>query len=84
VPTNISAWDRVGLMRDISTLVAEESINMSDVTTRDMGDGRVTISLTLYTKGIGQLSRIFRKIESVRNVVSVSRNTSVVPSPGEK
>lgn len=84
VPTNILAWDRVGLLRDISTLVAEESINMSDVTTRDMGDGRVTISFTLYTKGIGQLSRIFRKIESVRNVVSVSRNTSVVPGPGEK
>jgi GTP pyrophosphokinase len=79
VPTNVIVWDRVGLLRDISTLVSEEGVNMSGVATRDMEDGRVTISLTLYTKGIGQLSRIFRKMEGVRGVISVSRNTSVTP-----
>ena len=84
VPTHVVVWDRVGLLRDISTLVSEEGVNMSGVGTRDMEDGRVTISLTLYTNGIGQLSRIFRKMESVRGVISVSRNTSVTPPSENK
>jgi len=84
VPTNVVVWDRVGLLRDISTLVSEEGVNMSGVGTRDMEDGRVTISLTLYTNGIGQLSRIFRKMEGVRGVISVSRNTSVTPPSENK
>ena len=86
VPTNVVAWDRVGLLRDITTLVSEEGVNISEVASKDMGDGRVTISLTLYTNGIGQLSRIFGKIESVRGVIGVSRNTGVAAAPtdGEK
>jgi GTP pyrophosphokinase len=83
VPINVLVWDRVGLLRDISTLVSDEGINMTDVTTRDMEDGRVTISLTVYTGGIGQLSRIFRKLESVRSVISVSRNTSAARAAGD-
>jgi len=54
-------------------------VNMTEVTTNDSSDGHVTISITLYTKGIGQLSRIFSKLEGVRGVMSVSRNTSEMP-----
>jgi len=80
VPVNIVAWDRVGLLRDISTLVSEEGVNMSGVASRHMSDGCVTISVTLYTKGIGQLSRMFGKVETVRGVISISRNTSEASS----
>jgi GTP pyrophosphokinase len=73
VAVHIEAWDRVGLMRDISTLVAEEHVNMGAVRTQEHPDRTVTVLLTLETTGIEQLSRVLNKLESVRGVLSVRR-----------
>jgi GTP pyrophosphokinase len=74
-PVNIQleAWDRVGLMRDVSTVVAEEKVNIATVNVAE-GDGRaVTMFLTLETTGLAQLSQILKKIDGVKGVLSVSR-----------
>jgi len=74
-PVNIQlqAWDRVGLMRDVTTLVAEEGVNIASVNL-GYGDGQtVTMYLTLETKGLAQLSQILKKIDGVRGVISVTR-----------
>jgi GTP pyrophosphokinase len=73
VAVRIEAWDRVGLMRDISTLVAEEHVNMEGVRTQEHPDHTVSVFLTLETTGIEQLSRVLNKLESVRGVLSVRR-----------
>jgi len=74
VAAHIHAWDRVGLLRDISTLVAEERVNMVGVGTKDSDeDGRIIIVATLETTGIEQLSRMLSKLEAIRGVISVSR-----------
>ena len=74
VAAHIYAWDRVGLLRDISTLVAEESVNMVGVGTQDSDeDGRIVILATLETTGIEQLSRLLSRLEAIRGVISVSR-----------
>jgi GTP pyrophosphokinase len=74
VAAHIHAWDRVGLLRDISTLVAEERVNMVGVGTQDSDeDGRIIIVATLETTGIEQLSRLLSKLEAIRGVISVSR-----------
>jgi len=73
VAVRIEAWDRVGLMRDISTLVAEEHVNMGGVRTQEHADGTVSVFLTLETTGIEQLSRVLNKLESIRGVLSVRR-----------
>lgn len=73
VRVNISAWDRVGLLRDVSTLVSAESVNIASVITKENNDKTVTIELTLHTSGISQLSRLFTKLESVRGVMGVTR-----------
>lgn len=70
----IEAWDRVGLLRDISTVVAEERVNMVGVHTHELGDGTITLSVTLETTSIEQLSRLFDRLETVRSVISVSRH----------
>jgi GTP pyrophosphokinase len=70
---HIEAWDRVGLLRDITTLVAEEKVNMVGVHTQELEDGRITIFVTLETMGLQQLSRMLSKLEAIRGVVSVSR-----------
>ena len=74
-PVNIQvdAWDRVALMRDITIVVAEEKVNIASVNLAD-GDGHtVSLSLTLETKGLAQLSQLLKKIDAVKGVISVTR-----------
>jgi len=73
VSVRIEAWDRVGLLRDITTVVTDEKVNMVGVRTIENGDGSVTITTTLETTGIEQLSRLLSRIEIVRGVRSVER-----------
>ncbi|KPK47066.1 MAG: (p)ppGpp synthetase [Dehalococcoidia bacterium SM23_28_2] len=73
VAVHIEAWDRVGLLRDVSQLVAEEKVNMEGVGTHAHDDGTVSVFMTLETTGIEQLSRLLSRLESVRGVISVGR-----------
>jgi len=74
-PVNIQveAWDRVGLIRDITTIVADEKVNIANVSSAHHDDHTVTEYFTLETKGLAQLSRLLAKIEGVRGVTKVSR-----------
>jgi len=69
----VEAWDRVGLMRDVSTIVAEERVNIMAINSIQHDDNTVTENFTLETKGLAQLSRLLSKIERVQGVVSVTR-----------
>jgi GTP pyrophosphokinase len=73
VAVDIEAWDRVGLLRDLSTIVAGEQVNMVAVRTKESDDRTTLISLTLETRGVHQLSRLLSKLETVRGVISVAR-----------
>ncbi len=83
VRVTIVAWDRVGLLRDVTTLVSEQGVNIASVITSENPDGSATMSLTLYTTGIAQLGRLFSKLEGVRGVINATRSTTegAVPSP---
>ena len=70
---HIEGWDRVGLLRDISTMVAAENVNMVDVTTDAHGDGTVTIFATLHTTGLPQLARLLQRLEMIGAISSVKR-----------
>ncbi len=74
-PVNIQveAWDRVGLMRDITTFVAEEKVNITSLDMHNHDDRTVTMDFTLETQGLAQLSRLLRKIESVRGMIRIVR-----------
>ena len=74
VSIRIEAWDRVGLLRDITTVVTEDKVNMVGVRTSENGDGSVTIQATLETTGVEQLSRLLSRIEIIRGVRAVERS----------
>jgi GTP pyrophosphokinase len=74
VSVRIEAWDRVGLLRDITTVVTEDKVNMVGVRTNENNDGSVSILATLETTGIEQLSRLLSRIEIIRGVRSVERS----------
>ncbi|HKS91160.1 MAG TPA: bifunctional (p)ppGpp synthetase/guanosine-3',5'-bis(diphosphate) 3'-pyrophosphohydrolase [Tepidiformaceae bacterium] len=73
VSVDIEAWDRVGLLRDVTTVVTDDKVNMVGVRTTENNDGSVRIQATLETTGIEQLSRLLSRIEIIRGVRSVER-----------
>jgi GTP pyrophosphokinase len=74
-PVNIEvqAWERVGLIRDITTVVAEEKVNIAAVSFTNNNDYTASGFVTLEVNGLAQLSRLLVKIEGIRGVISVSR-----------
>ena len=72
VRVRLEAHNRVGLLRDITSLVSEEGVNIDSCVSEESGDISI-ISLTVSVDGIMQLNRLFSKMEAVRGVDSVSR-----------
>ena len=71
----IEAWDRVGLLSDITSLVSDERVNIASCVSEERDDMSI-VSLTVYIDGIDQLSRLFSKLEGVEAVSHVSRARS--------
>ena len=77
----MKAYDRVGLLRDVTALVSNEGVNIASVVTGDYSDGTVTLSLTCHTTGLDQLNKLFSKLDGVRGCISVTRDNTILPLP---
>jgi len=73
VTIQVDAWDRVGLVRDISAIISEEGVNITGVNMGDNGDSATSLYFTLEVKGVGQLSKLMTRIYSLWNVINVVR-----------
>ena len=80
VRIKMEAYDRVGLLRDITMKVSEEKVNIASVVTTENIDGTVTVELTVHTTGIDQLGKLFDKLEGVKSVTSATRVHSLTAS----
>jgi GTP pyrophosphokinase len=70
----IEAYDRSGLLRDITSVLANDKINLSGVNTlTDKQDGIARMNLTIEITDISQLSRVLAKIGQLPNVVKARR-----------
>ncbi|MDP2952275.1 MAG: TGS domain-containing protein, partial [Chloroflexota bacterium] len=77
VSVRIEAWDKVGLLRDITTMVSAEGVNIEAVSNAGHEDRAVTVFLTLEISSIGQLARLLSRLESVPGVISATRGTEI-------
>jgi GTP pyrophosphokinase len=82
VKIQVQAWDRVGLMRDVGAIVAEEKINITTLALTNNPDRTVSLSLSLETANLVQLSKILSKIEGIKGVVSATRVGYAAPAKG--
>ena len=73
VRISIHSWDRVGLLRDLTSAVASEKINVNDVVSKNQNDGTAFVNLDIFISSIEQLGKIFAKIEEVQGIISVER-----------
>ncbi len=70
----VHAYDRVGLLRDITHYVSAEHVNIHSMASNEDPDtNSCTVTLTVYTSGVDQLSRVFTRLEMVEGVLSVNR-----------
>ena len=72
----IEAYDRVGLLSDVTMRLSEEKVNIAAVVTQENSDGTVIMELTMHTTGLDQLGKLFAKLEGIRSVTSVIRARS--------
>ena len=73
VSIQAEAWDRVGLIRDVTTIMAEEGVNIGSVNLTHHDDHSITLFFTFQTKDLAQLSRLMGKIDGIRGITSVFR-----------
>lgn len=72
VMVQVKAYDRQGLMGDISTVLSNEGVNMRDINVK-FDNNLATINLMLDIGDISQLSRILTLTESLPNVMDAFR-----------
>jgi GTP diphosphokinase / guanosine-3',5'-bis(diphosphate) 3'-diphosphatase len=75
VSIKIEAWDRTGLLRDIAAVIAESKINLSGADVQVYDDKTAVISTIVEIQNLSQLSRLLERLESVRDVHTVARDT---------
>ncbi len=72
----VEAYDRAGLLRDITSLLANEKINLTGANTQtDARDGIARMNLTLEISDISQLSRVLTRIGQLQNVIAARRKS---------
>lgn len=76
VAIEVDGWDRVGLVRDISAVIAEEGVNITDLNTADHED-IVSLNFSLEVKSTAELASLIAKIYSVGGIVNVRRKGGV-------
>jgi GTP pyrophosphokinase len=76
VEIQVEAWDRTGLIRDISAALADEKIDINAMTTRTERSTHVaTIDITVGIGSLEQLSRLMHRISRLSNISSVRRKS---------
>jgi len=73
VPVVIRAYDRPGLLRDISGTLADEHIDVLDINV-DTEDHIATFNMTMGVSSADQLSRVLNKISRLLNVIEARRH----------
>ncbi|HKZ73164.1 MAG TPA: TGS domain-containing protein, partial [Steroidobacteraceae bacterium] len=70
----ISAYDRRGLVRDVSDVLALERLSIEAMTTTtDRDAGTALVSVSVAVKDLEQLARVLRRLGSVPNVIHARR-----------
>lgn len=75
VAIRIEGWDRAGFLRDIAAAITEDQVNLMALSANANPDKTATVNATLQVTSVEQLSRVLAKLEGVRDVYSVSRDS---------
>jgi guanosine-3',5'-bis(diphosphate) 3'-pyrophosphohydrolase len=72
VDVRITAFDREGLLRDVTSVITEEHINMAQVNVNTKAHQAI-IAMLMEVTDLNQLSRVLNRIEALPNVLEARR-----------
>lgn len=84
VTIQVDAWDRVGLLRDITVVLAAAGINIISANLKDNSNNTTSISFTLEIKNLDQLTSLTSKIYQVWGVNNIARKGRMEVGTGAK
>ena len=70
----IHCLNRIGLLADVSSMLANMRIMINDISTRNTKDGRATIMVTVSVNGVEHLNSLVAKISKIDGVLSIERS----------
>lgn len=73
VNINVRAFDRRGLVRDISAVLADSKINIHAMNTATYRDGIADVNFKITVRDLEELSRVLARIQGLPNVLSARR-----------
>ena len=74
ISIRIDAYDRTGLLSDVSQVVAENKVNIVSANVAVTPDRTATVRATLEVLSVAQLARVMSRLEQLKDVISVSRD----------
>ena len=74
IAIRIEAYDRTGLLSDISNVVAEAKVNIVAANVNTNPDHTATVVATLQVASVAQLARVLSRLEGLKDVYSVQRD----------
>ena len=74
VSIRVEAYDRTGLLSDITQVVAEHKVNILSASVAVGPDHVAVVHATLQVASVSQLARVLGRIEQLKDVISVSRD----------
>ncbi len=72
VPVRVKAFDRKGLMRDISTIIDNEGINLASVGVK-VKDNIAVFDMVIEIHAVNELRRVLNRIANITNVFEAQR-----------
>ncbi len=74
VDIEISAYDRQGLLRDVTSVLANERVNVTGMQTMtDSSANTARLQLSIEVDGLSQLSHVLDRVQRIHNVISAKR-----------
>jgi len=73
VTIKVDAWDRVGLVRDVSAIISEEGVNITGANVTHRGSNVTSLYFALEIKSAAHLSKVVSRIYSLWNVINIVR-----------
>ncbi len=74
VDIEISAYDRQGLLRDVTSLLANERVNVTGMQTMsDASANTARLQLSIEVDSLSQLSQVLDRVQRIHNVMTAKR-----------
>ena len=71
---NVYAYNRTGLLVDISKILTERKIDVTSINSRVSKQGTATISLTFDVHSTEELNNLLEKLRQIESVIDIERN----------